>query len=518
MMRTHARQGSWAFLLAGQIVVIVLGLAVPALGPACAVLVVVVTAASLVLSSSRHGAVHRWALLGLTAGSLLFVAGEGVRPLVDGQRAWVSLLPQALELPAFALLIWAPIRMGRTARDVNNRHRHLDFAAAMDGALMAVGATACVVSLLVLPALEGSATLSWGRWVALFYPMVDVVFILAVTYLAFVSRPGLIARRLLLAAATSLFAGDIAQSWALAHGEHAAWASAPYILGFALLGSSALHPSVADLGFGGPRQSQTWSKSRVVILASGLLAPAVLLVVVPNHGPQYRVTYAITVAVGSMLVLTRAVRAINDYARTHNALRLQAERDSLTGLANRVAFMDRVQALLDDTNQHGGSVSVLFVDLDGFKPINDTRGHATGDALLVEVAHRLTGALRSDDFAARIGGDEFALVTIDDAQGSIGERLARRVHGLFAEPFSVGALTVSVSASIGMSNTEQTDVGGRTPGHLVGAADAAMYGAKRAGANQWMRAGTAANATGGAGVLWSPEAAMSASSDGRWGN
>ncbi|ABS03164.1 sensor domain-containing protein [Kineococcus radiotolerans] len=173
-------------------------------------------------------------------------------------------------------------------------------------------------------------------------------------------------------------------------------------------------------------------------------------------------------------------------ARRREAEQLEhaALHDPLTGLPNRAKAEEQLRSALSRTVRRGGGCAVLFVDLDHFKDVNDTLGHAAGDALLIDVADRLRGLLRAGDLAARIGGDEFVLVCEDvgDAQAlsSIAERVCERI----SIPVDLGVRTVTVSASIGAARTEG-DLG---PEELLRAADRAMYRAKAAGRACWRAA------------------------------
>ena len=154
-------------------------------------------------------------------------------------------------------------------------------------------------------------------------------------------------------------------------------------------------------------------------------------------------------------------------------LRHQTLHDALTGLANRALFVEHLDRALAQRNQR---VGVLFVDLDDFKEVNDTLGHAAGDALLVEVSRRLNHCLRAGDTAARISGDEFA-VLMPDAGGERDVRdLAARLLQTIAEPLQLAGRTIRLTASIGLAMGS----GGR-PEMLLARADAAMYRAKHGG-------------------------------------
>jgi diguanylate cyclase (GGDEF)-like protein len=154
----------------------------------------------------------------------------------------------------------------------------------------------------------------------------------------------------------------------------------------------------------------------------------------------------------------------------------QAFHDPLTGLANRSLFLDRLGAALASGRR---DYTLLFLDLDDFKAINDGLGHAIGDELLEAVAGRLRGTLKSGDLAARLGGDEFAVLLHDVHDAKDVTRVADRVIELLARPFSVGGHEISAHASLGIVEGWSADA--RDPDELLRNADVAMYTAKNAG-------------------------------------
>jgi diguanylate cyclase (GGDEF)-like protein len=156
----------------------------------------------------------------------------------------------------------------------------------------------------------------------------------------------------------------------------------------------------------------------------------------------------------------------------------QALTDSLTGLANRRVLLDRLQHELVRGDRGGGPVTVLFMDLDGFKLVNDSLGHFVGDQLLVAVAERLRGCIRDNDLCARVGGDEFAVLLIGKSDP---ELVAERIIAAVSHRFQIGANEVSISVSVGI-------VSGRDDAEtLLRHADVAMYRAKRAGTVRYAR-------------------------------
>lgn len=162
-------------------------------------------------------------------------------------------------------------------------------------------------------------------------------------------------------------------------------------------------------------------------------------------------------------------------------LKFLAQRDALTGLSNRAYFLQRMQAVLDEAATDGRQVAVLFLDLDGFKKVNDTAGHEAGDHLLRIVAQRLSACVRQTDTLARLGGDEFVVLLDQVCSLAEAERLARRIIAAIAQPFSTGGTEYYLGASIGIAVHPEH---GRDVATLLRCADAAMYNAKQNGRNQ----------------------------------
>ncbi|MBW6434556.1 GGDEF domain-containing protein [Actinoplanes hulinensis] len=158
------------------------------------------------------------------------------------------------------------------------------------------------------------------------------------------------------------------------------------------------------------------------------------------------------------------------------AIRHQAEHDSLTGLPNRSLFAERVDLAL----RSGRDPAVMFIDLDDFKRVNDSLGHAAGDALLVEVARRLRGSLRDSDTPARLGGDEFAIL-IEDGGVDTAIGLAQRIIAALAEPVDAGGTRVLTRGSVGIAGAAPD----RDRSDMLRQADLAMYAAKNRGKGQF---------------------------------
>ena len=171
---------------------------------------------------------------------------------------------------------------------------------------------------------------------------------------------------------------------------------------------------------------------------------------------------------------------------SHTALTYRATHDELTGLGNRAALAERLAAPIDpDTSTREG---LLFIDIDDFKEVNDSLGHEGGDALLVQLGHRLRDCVGADNLVVRLGGDEFAVVVADDGGTTAGtERIAGRINTALNEPFVVSGRTLWISLSMGVAQrtAETADVT-----ELLRQADSAMYRAKLGGKARYEVHGT----------------------------
>lgn len=182
---------------------------------------------------------------------------------------------------------------------------------------------------------------------------------------------------------------------------------------------------------------------------------------------------------GAPMYFISQIQDISERKALEEQLLRRAHHDALTGLYNRAAFAEQLERALSFAGRNGSSVALLFLDLDDFKPVNDTFGHDAGDHLLAEVADRLLACVRTEDTVARLGGDEFCvLLAFTDIEGAL--RAAERIKACLEEPFVLGAhhlprLTASVGIVVKESG-ERTSVE-----RLLNEADAAMYRAKRSG-------------------------------------
>jgi diguanylate cyclase (GGDEF)-like protein len=181
---------------------------------------------------------------------------------------------------------------------------------------------------------------------------------------------------------------------------------------------------------------------------------------------------------------THFVGVFNDIG-TMKAARAQIEflahHDPLTRLPNRVLLRERLEHALLRAQRHGGRLAVIVLDLDRFKSVNDALGHPLGDALLQEVARRMTQVVRAEDTLARLGGDEFLLLLEDEAGVADVESVARKLLGVLAPPIAAGEHSLRVTVSLGASLFPQH---GEDADTLLKHADQAMYQAKKHGRNR----------------------------------
>jgi diguanylate cyclase (GGDEF)-like protein/PAS domain S-box-containing protein len=173
------------------------------------------------------------------------------------------------------------------------------------------------------------------------------------------------------------------------------------------------------------------------------------------------------------LLINTTDRKVLESKLIHDALH-----DPLTGLANRVLLRDHLERALARQVRSFGTVALLFVDLDDFKQVNDSFGHAAGDQILVQVANRLTGSVRADDVVGRQSGDEFAVLLGQVRNEIEAIASAERILGELRRPIPLGAWSIAVGGSIGIALTSER---GATAEELLTQADAAMYAAKASG-------------------------------------
>ena len=255
--------------------------------------------------------------------------------------------------------------------------------------------------------------------------------------------------------------------------------SAPLLLAYGMFGGAALHPSMGTLFDPPARRLTDLDVGHIALLTTAQLLAPFLLAVQAIRGEVVDVPAAIVgTALLSALVVAVLVRMVRERAQ----LEKQARHDELTGLPRADLFHDQVSIAVAAAHQHGSQAAVMFLDLDRFKKINDSLGHAAGNQLLQLVAKRLEHAVRDGDTVARMGGDEFVVLLPQLNKEGDAVRIARKLLATFREPFNLGKQQLYVTASIGVALYPRD---GEQPDTLLKNADAAMYGAKDKGRNTY---------------------------------
>jgi len=173
---------------------------------------------------------------------------------------------------------------------------------------------------------------------------------------------------------------------------------------------------------------------------------------------------------------------INDRKEYEDKLKIYANYDTLTGLANRALFIKRLEQLLKQREVKGKVHAVLFIDLDHFKDINDEKGHATGDKVLIEVANRLEGMIRKGDTLARFGGDEFTILLESINSSNEAGKVAQKILDALREPICINEDKFNITTSIGISISPDDS---RELEALLHYSDTAMYMAKSKGKDRY---------------------------------
>ena len=252
----------------------------------------------------------------------------------------------------------------------------------------------------------------------------------------------------------------------------------PAALALLSIGAAALHPRARVEPQRPLADPAPFSGSHAVVIVCALLAaPGALCVqTVLGHTPSAAV--ATGAMVSGMILASYLVQLLRDRATIEH----DATHDGLTGLPNRVLLVDRLERSIAHARRNELAVGVLFVDLDGFKEVNDSLGHAAGDALLQTVAGRLRRCARDEDTVARLSGDEFVIMLPHLGSADEVVTVAERVLATLGDPVTVFDTRLLIAGSIGIAVYPDD---GTTAENLLASADAAMYRAKDTPGNHW---------------------------------
>ncbi|GIE80642.1 hypothetical protein Aph02nite_65920 [Actinoplanes philippinensis] len=389
-----------------------------------------------------------------------YLSSAGVPPVGVADVFWLGGYP----LVAVALTMMARRRAPRQLR-----------GAVLDGLTLTVAAALASWQFLILPTLGDGLGLAESI-VPPLYPIADVALLAGVLFIALSPGGRGTPTRLLLAAVGLYLAIDLSYNVLPYFLDYSVVSRiGPLImLGNALIIAACLHPARAELTSPGQRVN-VLHPSRVLFLGLAFLT-APTLSLVQSGVDNNAIIALVATALSTAFVLTRFTIAVREQERAQAQLAYQARHDPLTGLANR--------SVLSDELARSGPVAVLYLDLDGFKEVNDTYGHEAGDLVLSTVAQRLSEAVRATDLVVRLGGDEFVLLcpNLPEAEAI---RLADRVLGDMALPITFGGRTLDIGASVGIAAYGDT----AADRDVLRSADMAMYEAKKQGRGRWVMAG-----------------------------
>ncbi|HST86355.1 MAG TPA: EAL domain-containing protein [Kineosporiaceae bacterium] len=414
-----------------------------------------------------------WRLL--AGASIVFLGGVVIRPWAVLQDGWARWSADSFSLVGYALLVASLIALNR-ARGPLERH------ALADGAIVCLGAGLVVAVVFVLPAMDITTRPRIMSFVQGLYPLIDILLLLLLLNLAFTTASRLPSYRAFVIGMVALQVGDFGYGWIGARGQltGSPLLDLPFLVAYTFFGVAAIHPSMAWISKAVPNADQPWSVMRMALIIPALIAPGVAAFFIRIDDQHSLILLGVVIIALVLTLLFRAVAAVHSLDRMQETFRFQARHDALTGLANRAELMDKVARMQSARRRQDPSVWVLFLDLDGFKFINDSWGHETGDQLLVEVAARLQLITRSTATVGRVGGDEFVISGLLTREQAI--ELAVNVQATLRNPIEIEGLDLIVTTSIGMAEATM----GENAEGLLRDADAAMYRAKGAGRDGYM--------------------------------
>jgi len=435
----------------------------------------------------------------LTLGVLFYTAGDAIWSAYDLVLHRPAPYPSVADyvyltgLLAIALGLIGTLRVRGARRDVDG---------IIDALIVAVGVGTIFWTFFMAPyAGDGSLT-NFMKVISMSYPMMDVLLIAVIVRLLLAPGEDSVSHRLLAMAIAATLVADVAYSIGVVSGGYQTGNAIDglWLAFYWLLAAAALHPSMvfAVTTREAERAPAVWWRMGALALAASL-APITLVIRWLLDRPFDVPVIAGASIVMFLLVVVRMHRLVvmlgskaEELRQEHTMLlgsldardllerqlRYQAFHDPLTDLANRDLFNEQLGHSVRQVGRTGRRVGLLFLDVDDFKHINDTRGHDVGDRVLTAVADRLRGVLRGSDLAARMGGDEFSILLESIASSSDATSVAERVLDALRRPFVIEGEEICTHASVGVASTIDPTT---RPQDLLRQGDLAMYAAKNRG-------------------------------------
>ncbi|BEL02933.1 hypothetical protein Q0Z83_011240 [Actinoplanes sichuanensis] len=474
-MRDRWAVSSWVLLSVGAPVAVFVGVADPpgaTYAYLAGVLVCVIAAAVGIRRNVPVG--HRRPWLFILAAMVVSLTGESMRVLTE-RGTVLGMFPDIALLPIYLLLTAGVIDLVRRTR------ANADDPARVDSALIGVGAALLVWSLWVEPWIDGG-DLRWQNLVAAALPLAAAMLMTIALPMLLLGRTRAPAMWFFVASGVALLSANIVlanRGWFVQGADGIPLKTMGALVLAADFANAAcvLHPTVPVLTERVLARSHVLRRGRTAMITASLCVPTILGVAAPPRGQTFSLVRATLSLALIGVVVARVVRANNSRARAEQEARWRAEHDSLTGLPNRERLAATVARWTDPDTQ----VSVLLLDLDRFKLVNDHWGHEVGDEMLRAAAARIVATVRADDLVCRTGGDEFAVALTAPVGDPAAEALAGRLLAALDEPLPLSVGAVDVTASIGIA----TAGAGTGAVELLRDADTAMYRAKDSGRNRY---------------------------------
>ncbi|MDQ1747512.1 MAG: diguanylate cyclase [Frankiaceae bacterium] len=468
--RRETSRWAWTYLAAGIAAVALSKFMPDDVQIAALSLVQASAAVAVLIGVRRFRPPHRAGWFVLAAGCLLLGAGAGVWLL------YVAVLNKPIPYPGWSDAVFVPgylLIAAGLAIMIRQRSPAREVQALFDALILSVGLAFANWVFLTGPSTQGADLTTAQHLLTVGYPLIDVVIVGLVTRLMITA--GRLSRSLgLLAFGTVLLlGGDTAYAALAGSGSYSPGALPDqlWMLALVFVGAAALHPTMRGVAVATESKRAGTTRLRLGFMVCAMLVPSVVVIVAmlvgaDPHGPALAVTTVVLLP----LIAIRTVHLLQ-------GLRRAAVADELTGLANRDEITQRL-----DRRSADDRAALLFIDLDHFKNVNDTLGHAAGDEVLITVSERLRSLVRDSDVVARLGGDEFVILCEAMSTEAEAERLAVRVVAALAEPFTVHGHTLYLGTSVGLVTLDGSDA--QT---TLRNADLAMYAAKKAGRARWVR-------------------------------
>lgn len=418
---------------------------------------------------------ERWPWLYVAFGQFAWLAGDAVYP--------VSMLLHRDDEPAASAVLWTLGYLAYGAALVAMARRRAGRwlrPAVLDMLTLTIAATIVIWIVFVSPYLADAAADPLGTYLYVMGPLGDVIILAGVLLLVMSPGRRTGATALLTISAVLRIASDLGSSFIPSLDLAMSVGTGVILISNALLVAAGLHANSGELT-ATVRRAPTLHPARVWFLGIGLLTAPAVMFARQEYAKDERLLLFTAAVTTAALILTRFASALRSLERAERTLSFRSSHDPLTGLANRSALNEELEVCPPGS-------TVLYLDLDGFKAVNDSAGHPAGDTILQAVAGRLRSAVRECDTVARLGGDEFAVVLTglgsDDAV-----RIADRILLDVAMPIEHDGVWHTVGASIGIAGTDRADTTSEwRPAALLRAADTAMYRAKRLGRGRWVLA------------------------------